>query len=228
MDNRPYTTLFMLSSIDGKISTGSTDRLDVDKDFPHIEGLREGLQQYYDIEANTDMWSCCSGRTQVKIGVNERELCDKHSDVSFMIIDNHHLNEHGVRYLSSKVKNLVIVTTNEDHIALRISGLDNVDILLQEELDLKQALEFIYKEYGCDRLTIQTGGMLNSLFLRSNLIDSLNIVIAPALIGGVNTPTLVDGDSLEDESELSLIKAFILKDCKVLNNSYIQLKYEKR
>jgi len=30
--NRPETTLFMLMSVDGKISTGDTDILDVDQD----------------------------------------------------------------------------------------------------------------------------------------------------------------------------------------------------
>ena len=49
---RPITTLFMLMSVDGKISTGATDELDFDQDFPRIEGVREGLQQYYDIEQN--------------------------------------------------------------------------------------------------------------------------------------------------------------------------------
>lgn len=36
--DRPITTLFMLMSVDGKISTGSTDELDVDRDFPKIDG----------------------------------------------------------------------------------------------------------------------------------------------------------------------------------------------
>ena len=48
--DRPITTLFMLMSVDGKISTGATDELDVDRDFPQIAGLREGLHQYYEIE----------------------------------------------------------------------------------------------------------------------------------------------------------------------------------
>jgi len=34
--SRPITTLFMLMSVDGKISTGSSDELDVDKDYPTI------------------------------------------------------------------------------------------------------------------------------------------------------------------------------------------------
>ena len=48
--NRPVTTLFMLMAVDGKISTGAADVLDVDRDFPLIPGLRESLPQYYEIE----------------------------------------------------------------------------------------------------------------------------------------------------------------------------------
>lgn len=69
---RPVTTLFMLMSVDGKISTGATDELDVDKDFPKISGTKEGLHQYYKIEQTTDLWSLNSGRVQAKMGVNEK------------------------------------------------------------------------------------------------------------------------------------------------------------
>ena len=34
--DRPVTTLFMLMSLDGKISPGASDELDADKDFPNI------------------------------------------------------------------------------------------------------------------------------------------------------------------------------------------------
>ena len=59
---RPMTTLFMLMSVDGKISTGATDDFDVDRDFPQLAGVREGLHQYYEIEQTTDLWSLNSGR----------------------------------------------------------------------------------------------------------------------------------------------------------------------
>ena len=59
--DRPITTLFMLMSLDGKISPGASDDLDVDKDFPKIEGLKEGLHQYYEIEQTTDLWSFNTG-----------------------------------------------------------------------------------------------------------------------------------------------------------------------
>lgn len=37
--------------VDGKISTDSEDELDEDRDFPNIPGVREGLHQYYGIDA---------------------------------------------------------------------------------------------------------------------------------------------------------------------------------
>ncbi|MEE0558143.1 MAG: deaminase, partial [Bulleidia sp.] len=66
--DRPVTTLFMLMSLDGKISLGASDDLDVDKDFPKISGLKEGLPQYYEIEQTTDLWSFNTGRVQEKMG----------------------------------------------------------------------------------------------------------------------------------------------------------------
>lgn len=63
---KPITTLFMLMSVDGKISTGAVDELDVDRDFPRINGVKEGLYQYYEIEKTTDLWSLNSSRVQEK------------------------------------------------------------------------------------------------------------------------------------------------------------------
>lgn len=55
--NRPYTTLFLLVSVDGKISTGDTDIMDTDKDYKLINGVKEGNKQYYDLEQETDLHS---------------------------------------------------------------------------------------------------------------------------------------------------------------------------
>lgn len=69
--NRPITTLFMLELLDGKISTGNSENLDIDKDFPKIDGVKEGLHQYYEIESNTDYFSLNTGKVMAKIGVND-------------------------------------------------------------------------------------------------------------------------------------------------------------
>ena len=78
----------MLESLDGKISTGNSDNLDVDKDFCRIDGVKEGLHQYYEIESTTDYYSLNTGRVMAKIGVNDKKEYREKVDVRFIIIDN--------------------------------------------------------------------------------------------------------------------------------------------
>ena len=78
LEGRPITTLFMLMSVDGKISPGASDDLDVDKDFPNITGLKEGLSQYYEIEQTTDLWSFNTGRVQAKMALMKSLYLRKH------------------------------------------------------------------------------------------------------------------------------------------------------
>ena len=221
---RPITTLFMLMSVDGKISTGATDELDVDKDFPRIAGLSEGLHQYYEIEQTTDLWSLNSGRVQGKMGVNNKALPSK-TPVSFVLIDNNHLNENGVRYFCALSKQFVLVTTNKNHPAFHISE-NNLHIIYQEELSLKDALTILKSNFGCDRLTIQSGGTLNGLFLREKLLDYADVIVAPVLIGGKDTATLIDGHSLLSEGELPKLGVLELQECVVLESSYLRLRYK--
>ena len=222
--SRPVTTLFMLMSLDGKISTGACDDLDVDRDFPMIDGLREGLHQYYEIEQTTDLWSFNTGRVQEKMGANRKDPPPK-TPVSFVILDNHHLTEQGVRYFCAQSKTFVLVTSNRSHPAFDVKE-ENLHIIFQEKTDLRAALVRLKKDFGCDRLTVQSGGTVNSLFLREKLFDYVDLVVAPVLVGGKNTSTLIDGASLIKREELSALGVLKLEDCKVLEDSYIRLRYK--
>lgn len=222
--DRPITTLFMLMSVDGKISTGATDNLDVDIDFPKIAGIKEGLHQYYEIEQTTDLWSLNSGRVQEKMGVNTKEIPDK-TPVSFAVIDNTHLTEHGIRYFCALSKEFVLITSNTAHPAFQVDA-DNLHIICQSELSLADALAKLKSEFGCQRLTIQSGGTLNGMFLREKLFDFIDVVVAPVLIGGKDTSTLIDGQSLLSECELSQLGVLQLQECTVLEDSYLRLRYK--
>lgn len=222
--DRPVTTLFMLMSLDGKISPGSTDDLDVDKDFKNIEGLKQGLHQYYEIEQTTDLWSFNTGRVQAKMGANEKPFPNK-TPVSFVLLDNTHLTEHGISYFCALSDQFVLITSNPDHPAFGMKK-DNLHIIFQQKQDLKDALVKLKQVYGCERLTIQSGGTVNSLFLKEKLIDYVDIVIAPVLVGGKDTSTLIDGESLKVESELSKLGVLKLIENVSLDDSYIRLRYE--
>ena len=226
--DRPITTLFMLSSVDGKISTGNNDYLDVDKDFPKIKGIRDGLKQYYEIEQTTDLYSLNSGRVLEKIGSNNSQKNIIKLPVSFLVIDNKpHLNDVGVNNLLKKSKKLYIITTNKFHPAFSKKNAENLEIIYYERtIDFYDLFKKLKKEYNIDRLTIQTGGTLNSIFLRMKLIDKLSLVLAPTLIGGNETSSLIDGKSLSSVDDLQEIKALKLIEVKKLNDSYIHLIYD--
>ena len=222
--DKPVTTLFMLMSVDGKISTGSTDELDFDQDLPCLPGLKEGLQQYYDIEQTTDLWALNSGRVQSKMGVNEKDFPPK-TPVSFVLIDNHHLTAHGVQYFCARSKQFVLVTSNRDHPAFRVAQ-QNLHIIFQEKLNLTEMLAALKRDHGCERITIQTGGTLNGAFLREKLFDYIDIVLAPVLVGGKDTATLIDGDSIFSPAQLSELGILKLDSIIPLNDSYLRLRYQ--
>lgn len=225
MNKRPITTLFLLTSVDGKISTGASDELDVDKDFPNIHGVMEGLHQYYEIEETTDLWSLNSGRVQAKVGVNEKPLPKEKWNISFVIIDNNHLTKHGVEYFTHLSKSFVLVTSNKQHPAYDVQA-DNLYILYYDVFNPDKLFEDLYEKFGCERITVQTGGTLNGLFLRAKLLDYVDIIVAPVLIGGKDTSSLVDGDSLMSKSELNKLGVLQLENAEVLQDSYIRLRYK--
>ena len=156
--------------------------------------------------------------------MNEKEMPPK-TPVSFVLVDNSHLNEHGVRFFCELSKQFVLITTNPDHPAFRVKA-DNLGIILQEKQCLEEALVRLKEEYGCDRITIQSGGTVNGLFLREKLFDFVDIVVAPVLVGGKNTSTLIDGESITTREELDKLGILKLIDCEQLEDSYVRLRYE--
>lgn len=228
MKKKIITTLFMLESLDGKINSGNSDNLDADKDWCRINGVKEGLHQYYEIEATTDFYSLNTGRVMAKIGVNERTEYHDKVDCRFIIIDNKpHLNEKGIDYICHWVDRLILVTTNKNHVAYSLQEkYDNLDILFYDSLNLSTLLFDMAEKYNAEAITIQSGGTLNGKFLRENLIDYVNVVIAPLLVGGKDTSTLIDGEAITSSENLNKLKALQLIECNQLENSYIQLKYK--
>ncbi len=227
--SRPETTLFMLVSADGRITSGVGDSLDPDRDWKRIGGVREGLAQYYEMEAMTDLYNLNTGRVMEKIGINSRTETPSKTGVTFFIVDRKpHLAEAGIRYLRARLKSLVIVTNNERHPAFTLkSSLPNLEIIpYAQDIDLGDLLTRMKEELGVERLTVQSGSTLNSLLLRQKLIDHLSIIVVPLLVGGNATPALIGGTPIDNRRELDKLKPLRMVECRILKDSYIHLKYD--
>jgi 2,5-diamino-6-(ribosylamino)-4(3H)-pyrimidinone 5'-phosphate reductase len=226
MSSRPITTLFMLMSVDGKISTGSTDDRDFDKDLQNINGVKEGLSQYYDLEQETDLCSLNTGRVMSKVGWNEEKDSIEKLPVDFVVIDSKpHLTELGVNNLLKRTNKLYIVSTNKQHPATNINN-PNLELVLYENTIDFTNLFAKLKDKGIEKITVQSGSELNAELVRSGLIDFVSLVVAPLLVGGKETPALVGGKSLVTDKDLHLLKPMTLQSAKTLNNSYLNLLYK--
>ena len=217
----------MLSSLDGKISTGSNDNRDFDKDLPKIKRLEEGLKQYYELEQKTDLHSLNTGKVMAKIGMNIKKNNISKIPASFIIIDNKpHLTINGINNLLKKCQKVYIVTTNKKHPAFQLKEKNLKIILYGKKIDFIALFSKLKIEFGIKNITVQSGGTLNSILIRKGLIDEISIVIAPTLIGGKDTPTIFDGSSLKLDKDLKYIKTLELKKCEKLKNSYLHLTYK--
>ena len=218
----------MLMSVDGKISTGDNDSLDFDQDLPKIAGAKEGLWQYYDIEKTTDINSFNTGRVMAKIGMNKPGKKIEKIPCSFVIVDESHLNLVGIKNLCRRARKLYLATANKKHPAYSAKEENLVIVPFEKEINFVDLFDQLGKKYGMKRLTVQSGGTLNSLLLRAGLIDRISVVIVPIIIGGKQTSTLVDGESLHTIKDLAKIKPLKLLKVKKLKNSYLHLTYKVR
>lgn len=216
----------MLSSLDGKISTGAVDKRDFDKDLPHIIGLKEGLSQYYELEQKTDLCSFNSGRVMAKIGWNEPKEKIEKIPVSFIIADNTHLTFLGVNNLLKRTKSLFIVTTNKNHPAYKIKERNLEVLFYKNKVHFQDLFKTLKTKYKIKNVTIQSGATLNSILIREKLIDKVSLVICPLLVGGDKTPSLIGGESLQLEKDLQKLGVLKLVKAIPLKSSYLHLIYD--
>ena len=188
------------------------------------------MKQYYDLELCTDEFSLNTGRTLAKIGINEKQDSTEQLPVTFVVVDSKpHLSEQGVSNLAYKGRELIVVTSHPAHPALSLKErLGNLHVLQYEKIDFSHLFSRLKHDFGATLMTIQSGGRLNATLVREGLIDRLLLVIAPALVGGKDTPTPLDGESLHTTAELSNIKALDLVQATSLRDSYVLLEYEVR
>jgi 2,5-diamino-6-(ribosylamino)-4(3H)-pyrimidinone 5'-phosphate reductase len=214
-------------SIDGKISTGLGER-DIDADSKYVDSLKNGRYQYEQLEQETDLASFNTGKTMVKIGWNDSKDGITKIPVDFIILDNEpHLTLLGVKNLLSHVKKLYIVTTNKEHPACEMEE-GNLEVILYEGGVGFKDLFTKLRSKGIERVTIQSGGTMNAELIRYGLVDELSLTVAPIMIGGKDTSTLEDGDSLSSIDELGMISEFEIIEIKVLDKSFVHMRYKKK
>lgn len=89
---------------------------------------------------------------------------------------------------------------------------ENISYLVagEELVDLGAALRRMREDLGVTCVVSTAGGGLNGALLRGGLVDSIDLVVAPAVVGGFGTPSIFDGVPLaagEAPTRLELVSA---------------------
>jgi len=126
----------------------------------------------------------------------------------------------GSRFLTDGPAQVIIFTTTQTDPS-QVDSLQQQGVLVyvlgEQRVDLALAMQKLV-EMSVQRLLVEGGGILIESLLRLQLIDEINIYIAPLIFGGASAPTFVNGPglSLDEALHLQLIAVNKLGDGGIL------------
>jgi 5-amino-6-(5-phosphoribosylamino)uracil reductase len=90
----------------------------------------------------------------------------------------------------------------------------------KKRLNLRLLFDKLYK-LGLRRILVEGGGTLNYLLLRNSLVDEINVLFLPFVVGNKDAPSLFEGSGFPQE----LLK-LKLKYIKLIKDKYILVSYK--
>ena len=207
--SRPYVILSAAMTLDGKIETKMSKlKLSSKKDTVRVHKLR----------AKVDA---------ILIGKNTLEIDNPTLSVRHTVGKNPTriiLDSHGTIKSSSKILQTcdkiqtIIVTTNLIS-AANLSRLRKFPIQIitcgSSSVSISKLLKILHNK-GIKKIIVEGGGTINWSFLKHGFVDELIITIAPYILGGSNSKTLVEGDGFKNL--VSATKLKLKKSKKLIMN----------
>jgi 2,5-diamino-6-(ribosylamino)-4(3H)-pyrimidinone 5'-phosphate reductase len=218
MMNRPYVIINCAMSADGKIASpaGKQLRISNEEDIRRVYNLRNEFDAVL-VGVNTIQ------ADNPKLTVKE-EYVQNPKNPARVILDTHCVTKPDALAVDENAKTLII-TNGECDKNYKI----NVEVVQCEVdydgfIDLNQMLEMLYNR-GIKKLMVEGGSTVIWNFLKQSLVDDLFVFIGPMIIGGKYTPSMADGEGINQEDEL--INLEIVEFRKIGNGLLVHYKLVK-
>ena len=78
----------------------------------------------------------------------------------------------------------------------------NVVVAGKNHVELPLLMKILHAKFGVKKLMIEGGPTLNWHMLHDRLVDEIRLIHLPFIVGGSDTPSLVGGMHINDESEM--------------------------
>ena len=132
------------------------------------------------------------------------------------IVSNEGRIDHRLNIFQSDISPIVIFSTTRMPRKFRCALMERATLHLNRSrnVDLGEVLRQLRTEYKVRTVACEGGATLFRALLERNLVDQLNLTIAPYLFGGANAPTLtgLSKDFLPQSVHCSLVDMRIIED----------------
>jgi 2,5-diamino-6-(ribosylamino)-4(3H)-pyrimidinone 5'-phosphate reductase len=119
--SRPETTLFLVMSVDGRITSHDSDDIDPNKSWKHDPRIAALTQPFVDFGTG-NVHSLTYGEAMNKVGINTRTGKTKRLPIKLIVIDDlSHLTARGVSYLAQNCRTLFFACDHK-HPALALKS----------------------------------------------------------------------------------------------------------
>jgi riboflavin-specific deaminase-like protein len=106
----------------------------------------------------------------------------------------------------------ILIVTSKRALPGRLAALrkvaDEVKVCGDKEVNIRQALRWLSRDWKVKRLLCEGGGELDDAFFRAGVVDEIHLTICPKIFGGRDAPTIADGIGL---GKLAKARQFELK-----------------
>lgn len=225
-EKMPFVYLKYAMTLDGKIAsiTGDARWISNEKSREEVHKLRNRV-----------------GAIMVGLGtiiaddpsLNTRIVEGKGKDPIRIIVDSHCTIPvtSKVLHIESEAKTIIAVTRQADHLKIEAVETTGAEVLVIKDNDGRVDLTSLLRvlgNRGIDSILIEGGGELSYSALEAELVDKVQVYIAPKIIGGAKAPSPVAGKGItlmREAIELKDIKRKIL-DEDIMIEGYIRRRGE--
>jgi len=130
-----------------------------------------------------------------------------------IVVDSKARTPLNFRILNDDASTIIAAAENAD--PKKVEELEKKATVLKcgkDRVDLKLLMEKLSR-IGINTLMLEGGSTLNYSMLKNGFVDEVRVCVAPMIVGGVQSKTLVSGegiDQMKDAIKLKLIKSYSL------------------
>lgn len=195
--NRPYVIINCAMSADGKIATpaGKQLRISNEEDIKRMHSLRNSSDAVL-VGVNTVI------SDNPKLTVKEKYVQDPKNPIR-VILDTRCRTKPDALAVDDQAKTIIIANGSCDKIYSETVEILQCEIDDEGLIDIKEMLQLLYDK-GIKKLLVEGGSTVIWNFLKHGLFDDFYVYIGPIIIGGKYTPSVADGEGIDENNPINL------------------------